>query len=160
MPHAVRPATSDELDALTGVWRRAVEATHDFLAPGDVDVFAPQVRAVLPTREILVVDGPDGEPVGFAAVDGPPAGATPVDGTPIAATQVDMLFVDPAAHGTGVGTALLDALAARGALTVDVNAQNPAAHAFYLRRGFVEVGRSPTDGGGRPYPLVHLRRPA
>lgn len=151
MPHAVRPARPDELDALTAIWRRAVESTHDFLAPGDVDVFEPQVRAaVLPAREVLVVDGPGGAPVGFAAVDGAPDGAT----------QVDMLFVDPAAHGTGVGSAMLDALAGRGALTVDVNEQNPAAHAFYLGRGFVEVGRSPTDGGGRPYPLIHLRRPA
>jgi putative acetyltransferase len=151
VPHAVRPARADELDALTAIWRRAVEATHDFLAPGDVDVFEPQVRTtVLPAREVLVVDGPDGRPAGFAAVDGAPGGET----------QVDMLFVDPAAHGTGVGTALLDALAGRGALTVDVNEQNPAAHAFYRRRGFVEVGRSPRDGGGRPYPLVHLRLPA
>ena len=69
-----------------------------------------------------------------------------------------MLFVEPDAHGRGVGTALLDAVAARAPLTVDVNEQNPAAHAFYRARGFVETGRSPLDGEGRPFPLVHLRR--
>jgi putative acetyltransferase len=146
VPHPVRPARPDELDALTAVWRRAVEATHDFLAPGEVDTLEPQVRhTILPAREVLVADGADGRPAGFIAVDG---------------AQIDMLFVDPPAHATGLGTALLQAVADRGALTVDVNEQNPTAHDFYRRRGFVEVGRSPTDGGGRPYPLVHLRRPA
>jgi putative acetyltransferase len=47
-----------------------------------------------------------------------------------------------------------------GALTVDVNEQNPAAVGFYERLGFVVVGRSPRDGSGRPFPLLHLRRPA
>jgi putative acetyltransferase len=43
-------------------------------------------------------------------------------------------------------------------LTVDVNEQNTYAAAWYLRRGFVTIGRSETDADGRPYPLLHLRR--
>lgn len=71
------------------------------------------------------------------------------------------LFVDPAAHRAGIGRALiLDAAARRGALTVEVYAANAAALAFYGRLGFVETGRRPLDDEGRPWPLVHLERPA
>nr|WP_256253158.1 GNAT family N-acetyltransferase [Burkholderia ubonensis] len=46
--------------------------------------------------------------------------------------QVEMLFVDPERFGQRVGTRLLDHVRAKHArLTVDVNEQNPGAHAFY-----------------------------
>ena len=35
-------------------------------------------------------------------------------------------------------------------------AQNPQAQAFYERFGFRVVGRSPLDGQGNPYPLLHM----
>jgi len=41
--------------------------------------------------------------------------------------------------------------------TVDVSEQNPEALAFHLANGFIIVGRSALDGGGRPFPLLHLR---
>ena len=51
--------------------------------------------------------------------------------------------------------------AARGGeLTVEVNEQNPAACGFYEALGFVVIGRSPVDDDGRPFPLLHMRRPA
>jgi putative acetyltransferase len=69
------------------------------------------------------------------------------------------LFVDPVFHGRGVGTALLDhALAIELGVTVDANEQASNALPFYLARGFRIVGRSQSDGEGRPYPLVHLAR--
>jgi putative acetyltransferase len=40
-----------------------------------------------------------------------------------------------------------------------VNEQNPAACGFYEHLGFVVVGRSEVDGTGRPFPLLHMRRP-
>lgn len=49
---------------------------------------------------------------------------------------------------------------ASGALSVDVNEQNEAALRFYEALGFAVVGRSPTDGAGRPFPLLHLKREA
>ncbi len=49
-------------------------------------------------------------------------------------------------------------MACTDAPEVDVNEQNTQALDFYLRRGFHVVGRSPLDGQGRPYPLLHLRR--
>lgn len=46
--------------------------------------------------------------------------------------------------------------ASRQALSVDVNEQNPQAVGFYLHYGFVQTGRSPLDGEGRPFPLLHM----
>ena len=71
--------------------------------------------------------------------------------------QIEMLFVDPARFGQGIGTALVDhAREQHAKLTVDVNEQNPRAHEFYRRYGFEDVGRSETDSAGRPFPLVHM----
>ena len=80
--------------------------------------------------------------------------------------QIEMLFVEPECFGLGIGKMLLDharqrAMAEGATLTLDVNEQNPAALAFYEHMGFVVTGRSPVDGQGRPYPLLHMqwRRP-
>lgn len=71
--------------------------------------------------------------------------------------RVEMLFVEPGLRGRGIGTALLDDFRSRhAAVRLDVNEQNTAARAFYARRGFVVTGRSPLDGAGQPYPLLHL----
>ena len=60
-----------------------------------------------------------------------------------AGAHMDALFVDPAAHGQGVGRSLVEhAIARHGAITTDVNAQNPGALGFYRAMGFVETGRS------------------
>ncbi|MCY1384245.1 putative N-acetyltransferase YjaB [compost metagenome] len=70
--------------------------------------------------------------------------------------RVDMLFVDPAQHGRGIGRALLEHALAEGACKVDVNEQNPQALGFYLRLGFVQYRRSEVDGSGKPFPILHL----
>jgi hypothetical protein len=36
-------------------------------------------------------------------------------------------------------------------------AQNAQALGFYRHLGFMEIGHSPSDGQGRPYPLIHMR---
>ena len=50
----------------------------------------------------------------------------------------------------------LQLLTLKGPLRVDVNEQNPEALGFYLANGFEVTGRSPLDGQGRPFPLLHL----
>lgn len=73
--------------------------------------------------------------------------------------QMEALFIDPAHRGRGVGRALVaHALTLHPGLTTDVNEANEQAVGFYRRLGFVVTGRSPRDGQGRPYPLLHLRR--
>ncbi|KWN83489.1 GNAT family acetyltransferase [Burkholderia ubonensis] len=91
---------------------------------------------------VWVAEADDGRVAGFIGVND---------------AQVEMLFVDPERFGQRVGTRLLDHVRAKHArLTVDVNEQNPGAHAFYRRYGFRDVGRSATDSAGRPFPLIHM----
>ncbi len=141
----IRPARADDHEALLRLWRGAVEATHDFLTPADIDWYERAVAEYLPQMSDLRVADEDGTPVGFIAQE---------DG------EIQMLFVDPAHHGSGIGSALLAAVATgHPVLQVDVNEANPSGRAFYAARGFVQVGRSELDGEGRPFPLLHLRRP-
>lgn len=141
----IRPARDDDHEALLRVWRGAVEATHDFLTPADIDWYERAVAEYLPQMSDLRVADEDGAPAGFIAQE---------DG------EIQMLFVDPSRHGSGIGSALLAAVATgHPVLRVDVNEANPSGRAFYAARGFVQVGRSELDGEGRPFPLLHLRRP-
>ncbi|QCR19407.1 acetyltransferase [Agrococcus sp. SGAir0287] len=140
----IRPAQGpSEHPALVAVWRSAVDATHDFLAREDRDAIeAALADAYLPAVHLAVAEV-GGRVVGFAGMH---------DGA------LEMLFVDAAHHGRGVGSALLaHAIAEHGIRRVDVNEQNASAARFYERRGFEVAGRSETDDAGRPYPILHLR---
>ncbi|MFB7888219.1 acetyltransferase [Cellulosimicrobium cellulans] len=140
----LRPARPDDTGALVDVWRRAVEATHDFLTPDDIAELEVGVRDEYLAAVDVTVAERDGRVAGFVGTVG---------------HRVEMLFVDPDLHGQGVGRALL-AHVGRGhpVLELDVNEQNPAALGFYRAQGFEVTGRSATDDQGRPFPLLHLRR--
>lgn len=140
----LRPALAADHGALMEVWRRSVEASHDFLAPGAVEEIEAEVRRALAAVEELWLVEAGGGPVAFLGCTGP---------------HVDMLFVTPGFFRHGLGTRLLDhAWRLHGPLAVEVNEANAAAHAFYRARGFVLAGRSPVDSEGRPYPLLLLRQ--
>ena len=141
----VRRGTAADVPRALQIWRDAVDATHGFLTPENRVEIDAMVEDWLPTAALWMID--DGErPVGFLVMDG---------------DMIDALFVDPAAHGRGFGTALLNhALALAPAARVDASEQASNALAFYLARGFEITGRSETDPQGRPYPLVHLRYPS
>ncbi len=51
-------------------------------------------------------------------------------------------------------------LVSTGPSRVDVNEQNEQALGFYQHLGFSVIGRSPLDGQGKPYPLLHMELPA
>lgn len=140
----LRAAAAEDRPDLVGVWRRAVEATHEFLTRSDVEEIEIEVRDALSALTVTVAQLRGGALVGWIGTDG---------------NRVEALFVDPAAHRQGIGAALLAcATAALLEVTLDVNEQNPSAIGFYERHGFVRVGRSGYDGQGRPFPLVHMRR--
>jgi putative acetyltransferase len=126
-----------------------VRATHRFLGEDDIVALRPLVAETLGggPLELWVLVGDDDVPLGFMGLDG---------------DDIAALFLEPAWRGRGGGRRLVaHAQALRGgALTVDVNEQNPDAVGFYEALGFVVVGRSPQDDGGRPFPLLHLRRAA
>jgi putative acetyltransferase len=141
---SIRPSVgAAEYPALAAIWRGAVDATHDFLAQADRDEIDARLQSDYFPAVVLSVAERDGRPVGFSGV---------LDGS------LEMLFVDATQRDGGIGTALLDhAIGEHGVTRVDVNEQNDLAAGFYARRGFEVVGRSETDGAGRPYPLLHLR---
>nr|WP_314484234.1 acetyltransferase [uncultured Pseudomonas sp.] len=142
----IRKATTADHPLLLELWQRSVTATHHFLAASDIEALRPRLRdTYLPAVELWVAVDVADTPVGFIGLDG---------------NNVEMLFIDPARRGQGVGRALLDhARATRHTLSVDVNEQNPQATGFYLHYGFEQTGRSPVDGEGRAFPLLHMRLP-
>lgn len=126
------------------IWRRAVDATHHFLATEDRLAIEEEVRSFFPTAKFVVACDARDAPVGLMLMDG---------------DHLEALFIDPDHHGKGIGKALLQsAIVEHPVITTDVNEANSQALAFYERMGFQTIGRSELDGQGRPYPLLHLRR--
>ncbi|MDH1262468.1 GNAT family N-acetyltransferase [Pseudomonas sp. GD03944] len=144
MPPRIDTPTPLDFPRMLDVWEAAVRATHDFLPESDIELIRPLLSSqYFPNLALTCVRDASGQVVGFLGG---------------AEGKVEMLFVDPAAHGQGIGRALLHhAIEQDGAHQVDVNEQNPKALGFYLSQGFVVESRSPLDGGGRPYPILHLR---
>lgn len=133
----------DEYPQLVSIWRSAVDATHDFLAPIHRDAIQERLSTdFFPQVDLLVAEC-EGILAGFAGVSG---------------SELEMLFVGAGQRGAGIGTALLRHVVAEcGVVTVDVNEQNEQAVLFYGKCGFTVDGRSDLDKEGRPYPLLHLR---
>ncbi len=141
----IRDSRPQDRERLFEIWRDAVARTHSFLKPDDFEEIGQQVQEdYLQEAQLLVAEDGTGRLVGFMGMTD---------------AHIDSLFVDPEHHGKGVGSALVArASEAHGVLTVDVNEQNEAASGFYKRLGFIRFDRSALDDGGRPYPLLHLRR--
>ena len=77
----------------------------------------------------------------------------------VAEENIEMLFVAPEFFNQGIGSHILQyAIENQQAKKVDVNEQNPAAVGFYQHLGFRIVARSPLDGQGQPFPLLHMQR--
>ena len=76
----------------------------------------------------------------------------------IANHNIEMLFVHADERGKSYGKALLlHAISAFDALKVDVNEQNEQAVELYKHMGFEVTSRSPLDGLGKPFPLLHMK---
>ena len=140
------PAERSEqlLVGLTDVWERSVRATHAFLAEEDVSrlrAMVPQAIAEVPR---LLVARRAGRLAGFVGADG---------------AFLEMLFVDAADRGAGVGRLLLErAVELLGVTELSVNEQNPQAVGFYEHMGFSVFRRTETDTQGDPFPLLYMRR--
>jgi len=142
----VRPGTAADAPRALEIWRAAVDATHRFLSAEHRLEIDGIVSGFLPEGVLWMVDDQSEgswRPVGFLVMDG---------------EMIDALFVDPAVHGRGFGSALIaHALTLAPEALVDANEQASNALPFYEARGFVRIGRSELDSDGRPYPIVHLR---
>lgn len=140
----IRAGTPGDVPRALAIWRAAVDATHGFLSAADrIEIDAMVAREFLPKAQLWLAEDGGGLVQGFLVMEG---------------EEIDALFVDPAVHGRGIGSALLaHALSIAPAATVDASEQAANALPFYEARGFVRTGRSETDPQGRPYPLIHLR---
>src|SRR4051812_6394267 len=145
----VRPARVEDRERLLDLWERSVRATHHFLREGDVVALRPLVAEELASDAIdwwVLVSNAE-TLLGFLGFAG---------------NTIEALFIDPDHRQRGGGKALVmhAQTLAEGALAVDVNEQNEAALQFYQALGFAVVGRSATDAGGRPFPILHMKRSA
>ncbi|MDP5136609.1 acetyltransferase [Rheinheimera baltica] len=132
-----------EYPKLLEIWEASVRATHDFLSEDDLQALKPLIlEQYFDAVNLTCAKTSTGEIVGFCGVH---------DG------NIEMLFIAPEMRGQGIGALLAaHAITSQGATKVDVNEQNPQALGFYQRIGFVVTGRSPTDGQGKSYPLLHM----
>ena len=141
----LREGTAADAPRAFAIWQGAVDATHGFLSPEDRAAIAAEVEALVGTAPLTIVEDEQGTPQGFMIF---------ADG------MIEALFVDPAAHGRGFGSALVaHALSIEPQARVDANEQASNALPFYEARGFVRIGRSDTDGDERRYPIIHLQHP-
>ncbi|WP_460448047.1 GNAT family N-acetyltransferase [Alsobacter sp. SYSU BS001988] len=76
----------------------------------------------------------------------------------VTGTHLDMLFVDPAAQGTGAGAALLADAEARGARSLESFRDNHAARAFYERHGWRLTREYERDVVGGVYACVFYEK--
>jgi putative acetyltransferase len=141
----VRPARIEDRAPLLDLWERSVRGTHRFLGDRVVIALRPLVARELAsdTIEWWVLESA-AQLIGFLGVT---------------KEAIEGLFVDPEHHRRGAGTFLVahaQHLCA-GSLAVDVNEQNEDALRFYEALGFSVLGRSSTDAGGRPFPILHMR---
>lgn len=138
-------AADHDVATLLDIWLRAVRATHAFLSEDDIQSLLPLVHEYLRSSVcslwVLALD--DGRPIGFMGLTG---------------DEIDALFIAPEHHRQGGGRLLVRQAEKQvgGLLRVSVNEQNPGATKFYESCGFRVVGRSETDGQGRPFPLLHM----
>ena len=131
------------VERLVGVWERSVRATHTFLSEAEIAEIKPFVPQAIAGVETLVVAAREDEPLGFMGVQ---------DG------RLEMLFLDPAARGRGLGRRLLEhGIECLGVTELTVNEQNPQAVGFYEHLGFSTYRRTELDEEGRPYPLLYMR---
>lgn len=136
--------TKDDYLKLIEIWEASVRATHNFLSEENIRNLKPLIlEHYFDAVDLRVAKNENGEIVGFIGV---------------AEQNVEMLFISPEYRNKGIGSLLLkNAIQNQGAQKVDVNEQNPDAIDFYERLGFRVVGRSPLDGQGNPFPLLHLK---
>jgi putative acetyltransferase len=140
---SIRAARPEDQIHLVEIWLASVRATHTFLSEKEIEELLPLVKQkALPSLELWVLNSGN-EIIGFAGLSD---------------NNLEALFLHPEHLGKGGGRLLVEhARQLNGSLVVDVNEQNPNAVRFYESVGFEVIGRSETDSGGRPYPILHMR---
>jgi len=128
---------------LIDIWEASVRATHNFLSEENIVALKPLIlEQYFDAVDLKCVKSQSDKILGFCGVHD---------------DNIEMLFVSPEFRNLGVGSLLTNhAIKIQGATKVDVNEQNIQALGFYEHKGFKVVRRSPLDGQGNPYPLLHM----
>lgn len=137
----IEPCNENDYNALVEIWERSVRATHLFLTETDIIDIRESLIPVYFKAVSLYVIFEDDIISGFIGLSD---------------RSIEMLFIDPASMGKGLGSRLIEFAKSKGADSVDVNEQNPRALGFYLRHGFHVTARDDHDSDGRPFPVLHL----
>jgi putative acetyltransferase len=137
-------ASKDDYLVLIEIWEKSVRATHNFLPEENIKTLKPLILDHYFDAVDLRVARDDSDKIlGFIG---------------IAEGNVEMLFISPDSRHSGVGSFLLNnAIKYQHASKVDVNEENIEAIGFYKHLGFKVFGRSPLDGQGNPFPLLHMK---
>ncbi|MGE4538522.1 MAG: GNAT family N-acetyltransferase [Desulfovibrio sp.] len=140
----IESADKKDYAALLAVWEASVRATHHFLKDEDIAFLRPLLlEQYFDAVKLRCVKNAQGNILGFCGVSG---------------KKLEMLFVLPQNRGQGIGSFLCKhAIKTMDIAYVDVNEQNPQAIGFYEHIGFRRIGRSPVDGQGMPFPLLHMQ---
>jgi len=139
----LRRAGPDDACAIAEVYLASFRATYDFPpVHGDDQVRRWLGEVVLPTEEVWVAAGPNGEVVAMMA---------------LTSDMLDQLYVAPGWTGRGIGSRLLALAKAQRPYGLDLYTflANAGARRFYERNGFAEV--SGGDGSGNEEGQPDLR---
>ena len=143
---SIQPITARNeecLYRLLNIWELSVRHTHLFLSEQDIDALRPLVLQGLEhINHLLTFIDEHDQSLGFIGVQD---------------NKIEMLFVEPAVMGKGVGKALVAyVMQELDVHLVDVNEQNPQALGFYEHMGFQVFERSALDEQGNPFPILHM----
>lgn len=119
----IRKYTDGDLEDLLSSWENASKLAHPFLTNDLLESTRKNLPVVLLPKADTWVSEQEGVVVGFISLIG---------------NEVAALFVQPAFHSTGTGSALVDkARELLGDLEVEVFEDNSIGLQFYLKYGFV-----------------------
>ncbi len=142
----LQTSTEEDFAVLIEIWERSVRATHVFLPEAEINELKPLILNEYFKHVSLYKYVKDGQIVGFMGTS---------------SDNIEMLFIEPAFRGQGIGKALtLFAMNKLNIEKVDVNEKNTQAVGFYQKLGFKIISRSELDGQGKAYPILHLQKSA
>lgn len=142
----VRPAALADVAATAEVAAASYAAAFAPILGADArrtpESFVPRFEASLARLRVAEARG---RVVGFSLATG---------------THLDMLFIDPAAQGTGAGQALLAEVVSRGVCSLECFRANAPARRFYERAGWVVTRGYSRPFAGRLHDFVYYERNA
>lgn len=138
----VHPVVKQQYYELIQVWEESVRSTHHFLSESDILRYKPLILEQYFDQLNLFCVKDNRKILGFIGIK---------------QDLIQMLFIHPAARGSGFGKMLVKyAIETYQVNSVDVNEQNQQAVGFYEHLGFTTVERFDHDAAGMPYPILSM----